>query len=58
VAAGACVTVLPESVLKLSDALTPLRSLPAGRADTLLIWREGYAVPAFRNLQAELGAER
>jgi DNA-binding transcriptional LysR family regulator len=58
VAAGACVTVLPESVLKLSDALTPLKSLPAGRADTLLIWREGYDVPAFRNLQAELGAER
>jgi DNA-binding transcriptional LysR family regulator len=54
VAAGACVSVLPESVLKLSDALTTLKSLPAGRADTLLVWREGYDVPAFRNLLAEL----
>jgi DNA-binding transcriptional LysR family regulator len=54
VAAGTCVSLLPESVLKLSDALTTLKSLPACRADTLLVWREGYDVPAFRNLLAEL----
>lgn len=53
VAAGACVTLLPESVLKLSDALTTLKSLAAGRADTLLVWREGYDVPAFKNLLTE-----
>ena len=54
VAAGACVALLPESVLKLSDAFTNLKSLSAGHVDTLLIWREGYDVPVFRGLLKEL----
>lgn len=55
VAAGACVTLLPESVLKLSEASNTLKALSAGRADTLLVWRHGYDIPAFRHLLEELG---
>ncbi|MCY0389331.1 LysR substrate-binding domain-containing protein [Robbsia sp. Bb-Pol-6] len=50
VAAGACVTLLPESALRLSEAPAGLKKLPAGKSDTLLVWREGYDVPAFRQL--------
>ncbi|WP_197339808.1 LysR substrate-binding domain-containing protein [Ralstonia solanacearum] len=55
VAAGACVTLLPESVLKLSDASDALKTLSAGRADTLLVWRKGYDIPVFHHLLEELG---
>ncbi|MFZ4875590.1 LysR family transcriptional regulator [Janthinobacterium sp. Mn2066] len=54
VAAGACVTVLPDSVLQLSNAPASLKSLPAGQADTLLVWRSGFDVPAFRHLLQEI----
>jgi DNA-binding transcriptional LysR family regulator len=54
VAAGACVTVLPESVLKLSSAPASLKSLPAGQADTLLVWRTGFDIPAFQYLLQEI----
>ncbi|MBB5370028.1 MULTISPECIES: LysR family transcriptional regulator [unclassified Janthinobacterium] len=54
VAAGACVTVLPDSVLKLSNAPASLKSLPAGQADTLLVWRAGFDVPAFQHLLQEI----
>lgn len=50
VAAGSCVTILPESVLKLTNAPRELRTLHVGHADTYLIWRRGYDVPAFQNL--------
>lgn len=56
VAAGACVTLLPASVLKLSDAPASLPTLSVGQADTLLVWRAGFDLPAFRHLQAQLGA--
>lgn len=49
VAAGACVTVLPASVLKLTAAPEQLKTISLGRADTCLIWRDDYDVPAFRN---------
>ncbi|MBD1590008.1 LysR substrate-binding domain-containing protein [Pseudomonas typographi] len=55
VAAGSCVTLLPASVLKLQSVPTAMKALPAGRADTLLVWREGYDVPAFRHLLDQLG---
>ena len=48
VAAGACVTVLPASVLALGGAPAALKTLPLGRLDTCLVWREGFATPAFR----------
>lgn len=48
VAAGACVTVLPASVLALGSAPAALKTLPLGRLDTCLVWREGFATPAFR----------
>jgi len=48
VAAGACVTVLPASVLALSSAPAALKTLSLGRLDTCLVWRDGFATPAFR----------
>lgn len=50
VAAGACVTLLPASVLALSDAPATLKTLSVGQADTLLVWRAGFDVPAFQHL--------
>ncbi|WP_394830710.1 LysR substrate-binding domain-containing protein [Pendulispora rubella] len=50
VAAGACVTVLPRSVLDLAKVPSELKTLAAGHAHTSLVWRTDYDVPAFRNL--------
>jgi DNA-binding transcriptional LysR family regulator len=58
VAAGSCVTLLPESVLKLTSAPPSLRTLHIGHADTYLIWRQGFNVPAFQNLLTRLSEER
>ncbi|MFC3472676.1 LysR substrate-binding domain-containing protein [Massilia oculi] len=55
VAAGACVTVLPVSVLALGGAPASLTTLPLGRLDTCLVWRDGFATPAFRAFAARLG---
>ena len=55
VAAGACVTLLPASVLALSDAPATLTTLPAGEIDTVLVWRAGFDVPAFQQLLAQVG---
>ena len=54
VAAGACVTLLPASVLALSDAPATLKTLSVGQADTLLVWRAGFDVPAFQHLLVQL----
>ena len=54
VAAGACVTLLPASVLAIADAPAALRTLNAGHADTLLVSRRNYDVPAFQQLVAQL----
>jgi DNA-binding transcriptional LysR family regulator len=54
VAAGACVALLPESVLALARLPATLVTLPAGDIDTLLVWRCDYAVPAFQNLLDQL----
>lgn len=56
VAAGACVTVLPASVLALAAAPSALKTLSLGRIDTCLVWREGFATPAFLDLVAQLRA--
>jgi len=50
VAAGACVAVLPQSVLDVLGAPPELKTVRIGRANTCLLWRQGYDVPAFRNL--------
>lgn len=55
VAAGACVTVLPASVLALGAAPASLKTLPLGRLDTCLVWRDGFATPAFRAFAERLG---
>ena len=54
VAAGACVGVLPRSVLQLLGTPT-LRSLPLAEVDTWLVWREGYATAAFERWRGVLG---
>ena len=54
VSAGACVAVLPRSVLALSGHLAPLASLGLGLVDTCLVWRSGYDVPAFEALRQQL----
>ncbi|MGS9692188.1 LysR family transcriptional regulator NmoR [Pseudomonas aeruginosa] len=53
VAAGACVGVLPRSVLQLLGT-PPLRSLPLAEVDTWLVWREGYATAAFERWRGVL----
>ncbi|MGV8842813.1 MAG: LysR substrate-binding domain-containing protein [Pseudomonas sp.] len=50
VAAGACVTILPRSVLELAKIPAGLQTLPLQHVDTCLVWRSGYDVPAFHNL--------
>lgn len=55
VAAGSCVTVLPASVLALGGAPASLTTLPLGRLDTCLVWRDGFATPAFRAFAERLG---
>ncbi|MBG6528746.1 LysR family transcriptional regulator [Pseudomonas aeruginosa] len=54
VAAGACVGVLPRSVLQLLGP-PPLRRLPLAEVDTWLVWREGYATAAFERWRGVLG---
>lgn len=51
VAAGACVTVLPRSVLALGNAPSALQTLALGDVATHLVWRTHYDVPAFRHLR-------
>ncbi|MDO8064568.1 LysR substrate-binding domain-containing protein [Janthinobacterium sp. SUN206] len=55
VAAGACVTLLPASVLALSGAPATLATISAGQIDTVLVWRAGFDVPAFQHLLAQFG---
>lgn len=52
VAAGACVTILPQSVLALTGAPAQLRTLTVGRSQTRLVWRDGFDSPAFRKISA------
>ncbi|MCO8163699.1 LysR substrate-binding domain-containing protein [Pseudomonas sp. 21LCFQ010] len=47
VAAGAAVTVLPRSVLQLCQYPVQLPTLDLGNRTTWLVWRRGYATPAF-----------
>jgi DNA-binding transcriptional LysR family regulator len=51
VAAGAGVSLLPESVLALSGGPQKLKSISAGNSYTSLVWRSGYETPAFLTLQ-------
>jgi DNA-binding transcriptional LysR family regulator len=50
VAAGACVTLLPKSVLDLSGQLQNLKAISVGSVTTALFYRTSYDVPAFQNL--------
>jgi DNA-binding transcriptional LysR family regulator len=57
VAAGAGVSLVPESVLSLSSVPPKLRTINAGSSYTSMVWRTGYETPAFLALQ-ECLAER
>ena len=57
VAAGACVCLVPDSVLALAGVPAGLRRLPAGQATTSLVWRTGYDAPAFAKLRDCLAQE-
>ncbi|KAF1052534.1 MAG: HTH-type transcriptional regulator GltR [Stenotrophomonas maltophilia] len=55
VAAGACVGILPRSVLALcGEAAQQVQVLPIREVDTLLVWRSGYATAAFARLRQGL----
>ncbi len=58
VAAGACVALLPASVLALAKTPAGLKTLPLGQADTCLVWRTGHDVPAFRHLRRQVEGAR
>ncbi|GLZ86904.1 transcriptional regulator [Metapseudomonas resinovorans] len=47
VSAGACVGILPRSVLELQRELPPVLQLPLMQVETLLVWRQGYSTAAF-----------
>jgi DNA-binding transcriptional LysR family regulator len=57
VAAGACVTLLPRSVIDLTNIPPGLKTLPGGQVTTFLLWRERYDAPAFDNLLSKLESE-
>jgi len=50
-AAGACVSIMPRSVVDLMAPTASTRSMPLMSIDTCLAWREGFATPAFRALR-------
>ncbi|ADU98085.1 LysR family transcriptional regulator [Alicycliphilus denitrificans] len=54
VAAGRCAGVVPQSVLQLLRTPPPLRWVPLGTCDTMLLHRPGYATPALAALQSAL----
>lgn len=54
VAAGTCVGVVPRALLELQRTPPALRQVPLLQVDTLLVWRRGYAAPAFRAWRDQL----
>ncbi|GEK72007.1 MULTISPECIES: LysR family transcriptional regulator [Halomonas] len=57
VAAGACVTLLPRSVLELCRVPDDLATLEMGTISTRLLWRRGYETPAFQAFAGEFLGE-
>lgn len=55
VAAGACVGILPRSLLDLQREQPAVQLLPLLPVDTWLVWREGYATAAFERFREALG---
>ncbi|KGE78872.1 LysR substrate-binding domain-containing protein [Halomonas salina] len=53
VSAGACVTLLPRSVLALCRVPDDLATLEMGTVSTRLLWRRGYETPAFQAFAGE-----
>lgn len=47
VAAGRCLSVIPAGLLALTPGYPGIRPQPLCRCDTWLVWRQGYATPAF-----------
>lgn len=57
VSAGACVTLLPRSVLELCRVPDDLTTLEMGTVTTRLLWRRGYETPAFQAFAGEFLGE-
>ncbi|RAR59801.1 DNA-binding transcriptional LysR family regulator [Onishia taeanensis] len=57
VAAGACVTLLPRSVLDVSGVSNDLNTLEMGTVTTRLLWRRGYETPVFQAFAGEFLGE-
>jgi DNA-binding transcriptional LysR family regulator len=47
VASGACISVIPRSVIELTQQSAGIRHISLAKIDTWLLWREGYETPAF-----------
>lgn len=58
VAAGGHVALVPRSVLALGGAEPGFHTLRIGYADTSLVWRQGYATPAFERFDHALPGGR
>lgn len=58
VAAGSCVSILPRSVLELSQAPADLAMLSLGPITTYLVWRRGYEIPAFQKFRERFLGEK
>jgi len=56
VAAGACVGILPRSLVELQRQPPAVQLHPLLETDTWLVWREGYATAAFERLRETLQA--
>jgi DNA-binding transcriptional LysR family regulator len=54
VAAGACVATMPRSVATLAGIPEGMNALPIARRPTWLVWRSGFAAPAFARFQTML----
>ena len=56
VAAGTCAGVVPRVLLELQLTPPAVRQVPLLEVDTLLVWRRGYAAPAFRAWREQLSS--
>ena len=56
VAAGTCAGVVPRVLLELQRTPPAVRRVPLLEVDTLLVWRRGYAAPAFRAWREQLSS--
>lgn len=54
VSAGSCVTLLPQSVLDMTNGTEDLKKIRLQFVDTYLLWRTDYNTPAFQNFISQI----